>query len=129
MNNLYPNTFIVNEGYVYKDPEMSIGIYGNEHRNYYQEPYIKVYDGIDISKAEHVARIDLRKVSYVKHKDRLEDWKLNSKEKRKLNQIINSRTDNTTVWDIIIKEIADRCNIDFKTVYESIPKPDFTKLK
>ena len=131
---------ILNEVAIYKDPEkkMSIGIYPTVHRNFMDDPYIKVFTGSDPSKNNiYICRISIIKVTYVYHNtdsSKQNIWYLSNKEKIKLNNIMNSpyRSDSRfTNWDEVLIALSrfNECSETYQELNKRIPQPDFRKVK
>lgn len=133
MNNLRD---IINEGTVRKvesKKEIGIAINGTEGRNFESDPYIKVYHGPNSKSSKDIARISLIKLDYVVHnKDsKQKEWRLSLDEQEELNKIMQeTRKDGLTVWEKILKDIADQTNKPLSEIKKMFPDgcPDFTKL-
>lgn len=112
---------------------MTIGVFGsdggNNARNFSLDPYIKVYDHVDIRRASKLARIAIRTATYVEHKDKLKSWILNSQERKALENFMNTpiTTEGPTGWEATIAEVERLSNLRPGSL--KIQKPDFTKLK
>ena len=129
---IYGNSFlnIITEGSIYKDDKnnIMIGMYIDSNRNFEQDPYIKVFNNQNFNKATKVARISLKNVKYIYHSDRFDIWRLNSKEKKLLNEIIRSKDKNgNLIWNNILIELSKLTNKNISKI--KIDIPDFTNLE
>ena len=118
---LYGNKLIsVLEQVIYSDSDITITMDGNgiTDSGFSNIPYIKVYNGSTVTKSTKMARINLKDMVYEKHNNgrvNKEPWKLNNKDKKKLNEILDkpSRKINNTSWEYIQicnKIFADQFN-------------------
>ena len=85
-----------------------IGCYDDDKRSYSKETaYFKFLDGYSWDKAKRLARITIYNPTYIIHKsnDGKEQWILNSKERKLLDNIMHSRTkDGISVWHNVCEE-------------------------
>lgn len=135
------NGIILIETVVYRDQQkqMSVAVYPSEGRNFSKEPYIKVYSGNNSSdKYINMARISLtippKYIIHYRNSSAQTEWRLNNKEKKQLNNIMNlpsKRDPRLTNWDNIILEISRNSNPHetFEEVYNRIPQPNFMELQ
>lgn len=83
-----------------------IAVNPDPSRGWYGEEYFKAYNNDNARKAEKVIRIKFRAPEYVFHKnnDGKKDWILNSKEKKKLINLLQkpSKFNNLTNWQYAI---------------------------
>ena len=127
---------ILNEGTVRKvqgKKEIGIAVNGKEGRNFDTDPYIKVYHGPNSKSSKDIARISLIKLNYVIHNEDSDqkEWRLSPNEQEELNEIMQeTRKDGLTVWEKILKDIADQTNKPLSEIKKMFPDgcPDFTKL-
>lgn len=125
---------VVNERSVYKDSNISIGMFGSVDRNYGDQAYFKFVDNSDYSKAKKVARINFSDATYESHKEKGKiNWEIKGKEKDKLIEVLNSKPNIgeyknnpncPTVWDALKMEFE-------KTTGQKLDitdMPDYTKL-
>lgn len=83
-----------------------------------------------------MCRIDMSKPKYVIHNNSgidggKEEWKLNSKDKKKIVEILNNKKSNIgdqkgkDMWDAIVDEAKDKLNskenVDFETIRNNMP--------
>lgn len=110
---------------------MCLAVNPDNKRNLKGMEYFKVYNHIDPTKATKIARIKFRECEYVIHHNngRKENWKLNSKERKQLVQILTSPSKNfpeKSVWDELIR------NFNNESGSELLPKnlkiPNYTNF-
>lgn len=127
------NKTALNEGKVYSDNIMYIGVYGSIDSNFQDAPYIKVYNNEKYEVADKVARIDLIDLKYIYHRDSKKIWYLNNKELKHLNKIMRSIDPKIGMyyWDLVLMEIARRSrDHDYEYYKKLFPNiPDFTKVR
>lgn len=129
------NQKVLNESSVYRGNNMNISLDPDLSRNYGNDvAYFKLYNSDSISSKSKIARISITAPKYIVHdKDNSEiQWKLNHKERKKLQEILKSNCVNgrfagtCTVWEAIVKEFEYQTNLSI-----NIDKgmPDYTMLK
>ena len=97
---------ILNEETVYYDSDNSILITvdgdGEKDRGFINDPYFKIYNNKNQKAASKEARISMKEPKYIYHKGKPQ-WNLSSRERKKLNEILNSIDKETgkTVWEKI----------------------------
>ena len=113
-------------------------------------PYFKFYNNVSYSSATKVVRVLFKKPDFVVHKDRMDLWKLNTKEKKILIEILKKESDmydGYTNWDIAkyqwsIEYLEESLNIckyfngEYDDIYKNNPgylpstlkMPDYTKI-
>ena len=84
-----------------------IAVNPDSSRGWYNEEYFKLYDAQNARKATHIARIKFRKAEYTVHSnsDGKESFKLNTKQKKDLINLLNSKSKKETgltVWQYAI---------------------------
>lgn len=127
----YNDLDIIQEGTVYRNNNLSIGIFGDYGNKLITLPYFKVFDNINLRHASKIARITFEDPHYIIHDDNLLHWDLTVKEKEKLNSIVRLPGKNGTIWDDMISEIENICNIsdyEFRKRFHINGIPDFIKL-
>lgn len=98
----------------------------------YNNKYFKYLDGVTFNKAERVARISMLSATYLNHSnsDGLRNWKLNSKEKKELVNLMNQankKYTGCTNWQAtIITYNEDNFGIDFdETINGTFSKEEY----
>ena len=136
---------------IYKNREYGILVAVNPDSKRSGNPYFKFYNNVSYDKATKVVRILFNYPDYVLHKDRMELWKLNSKEKKLLIKILKEESDmydGYTNWDIAkyewsLEYLEEPLNMakyfkgEYDTIYKNNPgyipstlkMPDYTKLQ
>ena len=142
MSLIYGNYFqqpILNEVAVYSSRKSNFCIMvdgnGKTDRGYGNDPYFKIYNHQNRTKATKCARISLLEPRYIIHNN--EKWNLNSKELKTMIDCLSSVSGNGTVWDDIKSAAAKEAvtNMDEKEAKAlsskllSLKCPDYKKLK
>lgn len=133
MSGLYGNKLnIFNESKVYSDDNICIYVDGSgeTERNYYQNPYIKVFNAKTRSKANKAHRIYIKDPQYEESHGKVDGkdfWVLNSSERKMLDKVMCkvSKSGNNVFEDILDKVAAE----SHRTDRPNIPKPDFKNIK
>ena len=120
------------EGTIYKSSIMSVGCFPDSGRSYGDDAYFKVFNNTDYKRASKITRVRFKSPTYVIHLNQV--WDLNSKERKMLINILNTRytggvyEDASTIWDALIRDfnghvkLQDRLPLDLKM-------PDYRKLR
>ena len=140
-NNILNNTTILNEIKVIEDRDEGISIYvdgdGDTFYGFAYDPYFKIYNSIDRSKATKSTRIGIiGGAHYIIHNNEI--WILNSSYRQALIKIMSKPIKNLsnksiTVWDKIIDSMIilskDKVN-DSSVIYriKNTPMPDFMDI-
>lgn len=104
---------VINESSVYRGNNINITLDPDLSRNYGNDiAYFKVYDSESITSKSKIARISITAPKYIIHNKNVknEQWKLNHKERKMLQEILKSKCTNgrysnqCTVWEAIVKE-------------------------
>lgn len=109
---------------VYTSSEEGVTIQVNPDPLHLGLPYFKYYNSSRYFKATKIARILMDIPAYVYHSNngRLEDWILNSNERKQLDSILSSRSTKYpgyTVWQAVIIDYSlEKFGIDFDIVKE-----------
>lgn len=109
---------------VYTSNEKGVTIQVNPDPLHLGLPYFKYYNSSRYFKATKMARISMDTPAYVYHTNSggLQDWRLNSRERKELDSILSSCSNKYrgyTVWQaIIIDYNLEKFGIDFDTVKE-----------
>lgn len=121
----------IDEDYLYEFASIAkgnnnfIAVNPDSSRGWYNEEYFKVYNNDNARKADKVIRIKFRSAQYVYHKnsDGKQDWKLNSKERKQLIDLLNkqSKLPGFTNWQYAIIQFNTEAYMDenpeiFKTL-------------
>lgn len=130
------NYILLDEGVVYRNSNENMCIVvngsGSTDRDFGLDPYFKLYNKAKYTSATKIARISIIGPRYIEHTNssNLEDWILNSSEKRNLNAImIKKASSGKTVYQEMLEEMARVNHFKDKDRILSIPCPDFTKLQ
>lgn len=133
MSGLFGNKFnIVNESKVYSDSNICIFVDGSgeTERNYYQNPYIKVFNAENRAKSNKAHRIYIKDPQYEESHGKLDGkdfWVLNSAERKMLDKIMDKTSKSgKTVFEDILDMVAAESH---KSDIPDIPRPDFKTIK
>ena len=132
------NNEVLNEIRVYTNNEDNVCITvdgdGEKDRGFNNDPYFKYYNNSNPKKATKVSRIAFtgEKIRYIIHNN--QDNKLNSSEKKKLNEYMDRKSTNKdykdiTVWEAIKKAAEQESSSDNTDKISSASKPDFTNIE
>lgn len=77
---------------IYKSKEYGVCVAVNPDSGRSGNPYFKFFNNSDFRKATKIIRILFKKPDYVVHKDGKQLWKLNTKEKKLLIEILNTES-------------------------------------
>lgn len=126
---------ILNESTVYRGNNLNIALDPDLSRNYGNDiAYFKLYNSNSVSSKSKIARISITSPKYIIHNknNKEEQWKLNHKERKKLQEILQSTCNSgrysgkCTVWEAIAKEFEYQTKISIDT---SKGIPDYTLLE
>ena len=123
---------ILNEKVIYKYfKELCIVIDNDRGNRLKTEPYFKLYNASDVTKATKVARISFEDFHYIIHEDRYYHWDLTNSEKDELTKIVQKDGKNGTVWNDMIYTASEFCEMTYKEFIKrfNITKyPDFRNI-
>lgn len=125
---------------VYTGDKLSIIVNPDSTRNLQNIEYFKVFHGSSFRKSKDLIRIRFRSADYEKHSNEAgkKDFKLNAKDKKELNRILNLPSDlydGYTMWqDVIMQFNHEAYHIPLKdckeltqSVIDSLPDDDIRK--
>lgn len=118
--------YLITEGTVFNDVDISIHMDGSQYSNFIYDPYIKVYDG-PYRTAKNVVRIYLKDAGLdYSHNSKFGKLIMTNKIGRRLNDIFKStyKEKNMTYYDYLWLQIQSR----FGNNINYISCPDFTKF-
>lgn len=101
------NTELWEMSLVARDEKSYIGVNPDSSRNFFNIEYFKIFNSPSFTKATKEARIKFRSPEYIVHKDRKENWVLNSKEKSHLMSLLEQPSkyeDSCTAWQYAIMQ-------------------------
>ena len=135
---------------IYKSKEYGVCVAVNPDSGRSGNPYFKFFNNSDFRKANKIIRILFKKPDYVVHKDGKQLWKLNTKERKLLIQILKMESDsyegisnwNAAKYDWNREYLEESLNIrkyfngDYDELYKDNPgyvpstlkMPDYSKL-
>lgn len=119
---------IFNEITSYSSSEykISIGVFNDIGNKFQYDPYFKIINADNMSKASKIARVRFKDLTYIIHSDKYKHWDLNKKDIKLLNNIIRLKgKSNNTVWEDLLNDVALILNLDSKEEFIEKYKPDY----
>ena len=120
------------EGTIYKSSIMSVGCFPDSGRSYGDDAYFKVFNNTDYKRASKITRVRFKSPTYVIHLNQV--WDLNSKERKMLINILNTRytggvyEDASTIWDALIRDFNEHVKLQDRLPLD-LMMPDYRKLR